>query len=222
MALPSTTDGGSGSEASASAAGSAAVSISGPRGPETSAAAIDVGGWHQFPRRALSETYDTPSPRLPRVVQPYRFFVYSGALNQSWLRHCHGFNALERSTATEKLGEVRLYDALERHRLRTHNASQATFFFTPLWEYTSWALGRCRGTTHTQRMAAAAEQLAASPYYQVSPSPSPKPNPIPNPNPNPNPSPNPNTTSVTGVETTSGARPPRRSMAPSSTSGCSR
>ena len=125
-------------------------------------------------------------------------------------------------TATEKLGEVRLYDALVRHRRRTHDASQATFFFTPLWEYTSWALGRCRGTTHTQRMAAAAEQLAASPYYQVSPSPSPKPNPIPNPNPNPNPSPNPNTTSVTGVETTSGARPPRRSMAPSSTSGCSR
>tara|TARA_B100000768_G_C11208460_1_gene344921 strand:+ start:192 stop:713 length:522 start_codon:yes stop_codon:yes gene_type:complete len=99
-------------------------------------------------------------------VQPYRFFVYSGALNQSWLRLCHGFNALERSTATEKLGEVRLYDALERHRLRTHNASQATFFFTPLWEYTSWALGRCRGTTHTERMAAAAEQLAASPHYQ--------------------------------------------------------
>ena len=105
MALPSTTDGGSGSEASASAAGSAAVSISGPRGPETSAAASDVGGrrqtggWRQFRRRALSETYDTPAPRLPRAVQPYRFFVYSGALNQSWLRHCHGFNALERSTA---------------------------------------------------------------------------------------------------------------------------
>ena len=234
MALPSTTDGGSGSEASASAAGSAAVSISGPRGPETSAAASDVGGrrqtggWRQFRRRALSETYDTPAPRLPRAVQPYRFFVYSGALNQSWLRHCHGFNALERSTATEKLGEVRLYDALERHRLRTHNASQATFFFTPLWEYTSWALGRCRGTTHTQRMAAAAEQLAASPYYQVSPSPSPNPNPYPYayahpyPNPSPDPNPNPNTTGDTGVETTSGARPPRRSMAPSSTSDCSR
>ena len=97
--------GGSGSEASASAAGSAAVSISGPRGPETSAAASDVGGrrqtggWRQFRRRALSETYDTPAPRLPRAVQPYRFFVYSGALNQSWLRHCHGFNALERSAA---------------------------------------------------------------------------------------------------------------------------
>lgn len=166
MALPTTTDGGSGSPASASARASAAISASGPRGPETSAAAIDVGGWHQFPRRALSETYDTSSPRLPRAVQPYRFFVYSGALNQSWLRLCHGFNALERSTATEKLGEVRLYDALERHRLRTHNASQATFFFTPLWEYTSWALGRCRGTTHTERMAAAAEQLAASPHYQ--------------------------------------------------------
>ena len=166
MALPTTTDGGSGSQASASARASAAINVSGPRGPETSTAAIDVGGWHQFPRRALSETYDTSSPRLPRAVQPYRFFVYSGALNQSWLRLCHGFNALERSTATEKLGEVRLYDALERHRLRTHNASQATFFFTPLWEYTSWALGRCRGTTHTERMAAAAEQLAASPHYQ--------------------------------------------------------
>jgi hypothetical protein len=170
MALTTTSDGGRGSEASASARASAAVSASGLRGPETSAAAIDVGGLRQRTRRggqrAISETYDTPAPRLPRAVQPYRFFVYSGALNQSWLRHCHGFNALERSTATEKLGEVRLYDALERHRLRTHDASRATFFFTPLWEYTSWALGRCRGTTHTERMAAAAEQLAASPHYQ--------------------------------------------------------
>ena len=123
---------------------------------------------------------------------------------------------------------MRLYDALAQHRRRTHDASQATFFFTPLWEYSSWALGRCRGTTHTQRMEAAAEQLAASPHYQVSPNPNPSPNPYPyaypypNPNPSPDPNPNPNTTSVTGAETTSGARPPRRSMAPSSTSGCSR
>ena len=95
-----------------------------------------------------------------------RFFAYSGALDQTWLRQCPGFDALEHSTATEKLGEVRLYDALRRHRLRTHNASAASFFYIPLWEYTSWALGRCRGSTHKQRMAAAAEQLAASPHYK--------------------------------------------------------
>ena len=138
--------------------------------------------------------------------------------------HSTAFGRL--GTATEKLGEVRLYDALEHHRRRTHDASQATFFFTPLWEYTSWALGRCRGTTHTQRMAAAAEQLAASPHYQVSPNPNPNPYPYPYPNPYPNPSPdpnpNPNTTSVTEAETTSGARPPPRSTAPFSTSACSR
>ena len=56
-----------------------------------------------------------------------RFFVYSGKLDQAWLRQCPGFDALESGTATEKLGEVRLYDALQHHRLRTHNASEASF-----------------------------------------------------------------------------------------------
>ena len=130
---------------------SPAVSVSGPWATETSAAAIDADDWRQTV---------PPSSQI-------RFFVYSGALNQSWLRRCPGFNALEISTATEKLGEVRLFDALEHHRLRTRDVSQATFFYMPLWEYTSWALGYCRGTTHTERMAAAAEQLAASPHYQL-------------------------------------------------------
>lgn len=82
-------------------------------------------------------------------AQP-RSFVYSGALNQSWLRDCPGFNALERSTATEKLGKVRLYDALLASSQRTHDVSETTFLFVPLWEYTSWARGRCRGTTHAK------------------------------------------------------------------------
>ena len=98
-----------------------------------------------------------------------RFFVYSGKLDQAWLRQCPGFDALESGTATEKLGEVRLYDALQHHRLRTHNASEASLFYVPLWEYTSWALGQCRGTSHRQRMAAAFKQLAASPHWQRRP-----------------------------------------------------
>lgn len=122
---------------------------------------VGVGTTHTTEASHASVT--TSVKIRPRAT---RFFIYSGALNQSWLRHCPGFDALESSTATEKLGEVRLHDALERHGLRTHDASQAALFFMPLWEYTSWALGRCRGTTHRQRMAAAAEQLIASPHYQ--------------------------------------------------------
>ena len=95
-----------------------------------------------------------------------KFWVYSGALNQSWLRGCTGFDELEQSTATEKLGEVRLYDALARHPLRTHNASEAALFFMPLWEYSSWVLGTCRGSTHAERMTDAAAALAASPHWR--------------------------------------------------------
>ena len=148
------------------------------------------GAQHRSTVKVLSLQCPSSAPALARLEAPKARGQATGrpatALGARASSHRVITDFGHSGTATEKLGEVRLYDALAQHRRRTHDASQATFFFTPLWEYSSWALGRCRGTTHTQRMAAAAEQLAASPYYQVSPSPSPKPNPIPNPNPNPN------------------------------------
>ena len=98
---------------------------------------------------------------------PDLFFSYSGtALDHSWLRSCPGFDALENSTATEKLGEVRLSDALATHPRRTRDPDAAALFFVPLWEYVSWAIGDCRGITHVERMTVAARELAASRHYQ--------------------------------------------------------
>ena len=131
---------------------------------------------------------------MPQALAPsVRFFMYEGMdLDQSWLRHCPGFDDMQRSAYNERLGEVYLRDALVQHPWRTRSPEQAKVFFVPLWEVrarelcrtlvcthvctrhvrrcvpaqiVSFNVGGCNGTSHRQRMQRAATALRNSPHF---------------------------------------------------------
>ena len=114
-----------------------------------------------------------------------------GELDHGHLRHCPGFELMQRSAYNERLGEVYLRDALASHPWRTRSAEEATLFFVPIWEVrlraplsppraehiirttrlkrsqiVSFNVGECNGTTHRQRMARAAAALRSSLPYR--------------------------------------------------------
>ena len=75
--------------------------------------------------------------------------------------HCEGFDEPAAASA-ERLGEVRMHALLRRSARRVADPAKASLFYLPLWEYTSYAVGQCNGTTHVERMAAAAAALRES------------------------------------------------------------
>ena len=103
----------------------------------------------------------------PRAVAPIPYFVYTDrALDHGWLRHCDGFDALRRSAYNERFAEVYVRDALMTHSWRTDDPTKALLVFVPIWEIVSFNVGECNGTTHTDRMAAAAAALKRSPLFK--------------------------------------------------------
>lgn len=123
-------------------------------------------------RRGASEVVarDFDSPRLGAVIPSgLRFYVYDdAALDQSWLAQCEGFRELKESAEGEGMQESNLYRVLKSHPYRTRNANEAALFYIPIWEYSSFRLGNCSGTTHVSRMQLAANVLRASPHFRRS------------------------------------------------------
>ena len=94
-----------------------------------------------------------------------QFFMYNHpALDHSWMRHCPGFNVLRHSVNDTNTAEVGVHKVLHRHALRTHDPAAAGLFFVPVFEYSSYYLGDCNGTTHRGRMEAAENALRSSPH----------------------------------------------------------
>ena len=95
------------------------------------------------------------------------FFMHTDrALDHDWLRNCDGFEALRHSAYNERLAEVYVRDALAHHPWRTYNPSDALLVYIPVWEVVSFNVGECNGTTHSERMQAAATALRASPFFK--------------------------------------------------------
>jgi hypothetical protein len=87
-------------------------------------------------------------------------------LDQSWLANCPGFDSLKESAEGEGFQEANLYWALRDHPYRTRNPEQAALFYLPLWEYSSFRLGQCNGTTHAIRMERASRTLLVSRWFR--------------------------------------------------------
>merc|ERR1719272_1102919 len=58
-------------------------------------------------------------------------------------------------------------DLLKRAPQRTWRPSEARLYFVPVWEFTSFTIGQCNGTSHLGRMALAATALRASPHFRA-------------------------------------------------------
>eukprot|EP00966_Prymnesium_polylepis_P280962 6491442-Prymnesium_polylepis.2 len=100
---------------------------------------------------------------------PIPFFMYTQpALDQSWLRHCDGFEDLKLSMHWRWMAEATLAEQLAAHTWRTADPERARLFFVPVLEYTSGQLEECNGTSHHARMATAGRALRSSRYWQRS------------------------------------------------------
>ena len=99
------------------------------------------------------------------------FYIYEHpALDFSWMRErCAAFDQLRRQAYNERLGEVAMTELLKRAPQRTWRPSEARLFFVPVWEFTSFTIGPCNGTSHLGRMARAAAALRASPHFGAEP-----------------------------------------------------
>lgn len=96
-----------------------------------------------------------------------RFYMYtSEALDHQWLRSCTGFDELFQSSQRENLGEVHFRAQLATHPARVLDPEQATAFFVPVFEYASYSLGECNGTSHRLRMVKARDELTLSEYWK--------------------------------------------------------
>ena len=65
----------------------------------------------------------------------------------------------------DQAAEVLVLRQLEGHAARVHDPEHATLFVVPVLPYVSWVAGTCRGTTHDQRMGAAAAALRNESYF---------------------------------------------------------
>lgn len=98
------------------------------------------------------------------------FYIYEHpALDFSWMRRCAAFDQLRRQAYNERLGEVAMTELLKQAPQRTWRPSEARLFFVPVWEFTSFTIGPCNGTSHLGRMARAAAALRASPHFGAEP-----------------------------------------------------
>lgn len=101
------------------------------------------------------------------VSPPPQFYIYNTPdLDHSWLRTCERFAVLRHSVNDSNTAEVGVHKVLHRHAARTYNPAAASLFFVPVYEYSSYSIGNCNGTTHRSRMEAAATALSASESYQ--------------------------------------------------------
>lgn len=91
------------------------------------------------------------------------FYVHPFPVDMSYLVHCPSSRIAQR---VSEYGEVQAYRALRNDVRRTRNASLATFFYMPIWEWTSVRSGACNGTTHRERMNAVAKYLSESALYR--------------------------------------------------------
>ena len=95
------------------------------------------------------------------------FYMYTHpALDHSWLRNCEGFAALRHSVNDSNTAEVGVHRLLRRHSARVMHASHARLFYVPVFEYTSYTIGECNGTSHRGRMEAARDALQASQAFR--------------------------------------------------------
>jgi hypothetical protein len=109
----------------------------------------------------------TPSLVAMPPLSSQPFFMYtSRALDHEWLQGCAGFHDYLQTSQRENLGEVHMRRLLARHPLRTHNPDRARMFFVPIFEYASYALDDCNGSTHSARMTAARDELVASSHWR--------------------------------------------------------
>ena len=90
--------------------------------------------------------FGSPAPFVPESpARSLPFYYYADvALDHSWLRGCTGFDAIQQSTRNERMAEVPLSDLLRVHPQRTTDPSRARLFFVPVWEFTSFSLGRAQ------------------------------------------------------------------------------
>ena len=94
------------------------------------------------------------------------FYMYDDpSLDHSWLRSCERFTILRHSVNDSNTAEVGVHKVLRRHPSRTLDPSAATLFYVPVFEYSSYSIGVCNGTTHRDRMQAAEATLRASASY---------------------------------------------------------
>ena len=95
------------------------------------------------------------------------FYMYEHpALDHSWLRHCPGFAELRHSVNDTNTAEAGVHKLLRRHPWRRYDPAEASLFYVPVFEYASYSIGACNGTTHQSRMVAAEAALRASPHFQ--------------------------------------------------------
>ena len=109
-------------------------------------------------KRSEAAAVGTDSPihegdeATPAAPAPPRFYMYSHPSldHLSWLPTCPGFEALLSSAHARFMIEVGVAEVLASHPSRTTDPQQAELFVVPVFEYTSFKLGRlellsCRG-----------------------------------------------------------------------------
>ena len=95
------------------------------------------------------------------------FYIHtSSALDHSWLRICEKFAILRHSVNDSNTAEVGVHKVLHRHPSRTLDPTAATLFYVPVFEYSSYSIGVCNGTTHRERMETALTALRATAAYR--------------------------------------------------------
>ena len=102
---------------------------------------------------------------MPNITVPFYMYTHP-ALDHSWLRSCEGFGTLRHSVNDSNTAEVGVHRLLRQHPARVLHAEKATLFYVPIFEYISYSLGVCNGTTHRKRMELARDALHASPAWQ--------------------------------------------------------
>ena len=127
---------------------------------------------------ARSATVGVRSSSMPRssestsaaqgsVVAQQPFYLYTTpALDHSWLSSCERYAVLRNSVNDSNTAEVGVHNVLQRHAMRTHDPAAASLFYVPIFEYVSYYIGDCNGTTHRGRMEAATVALRSSAAFQ--------------------------------------------------------
>ena len=92
------------------------------------------------------------------------FYMYPPPVDMSALAKCAQNGITSR---VSEYAEVQAYYVLREHARRTPNASMATVFYMPIWEWTSLKSGTCGNTTHKMRMQTVATFLSNSPLFMA-------------------------------------------------------
>ena len=108
-----------------------------------------------------------PDPTSSPTPLPLPFYLYTHpSLDFSWLSSCDRYAVLRNSVNDSNTAEVGVRNVLVHNPYRTLDPSQASLFYVPIFEYSSYSVGDCNGTTHRGRMEAAAAALKSSAAFQ--------------------------------------------------------